>query len=49
VKDEIKFHTDRAMSELALASRTANPQAARAHLELSGLHLTRLRELSGGG
>jgi hypothetical protein len=45
VQDEIKFHTDRAMSELKLASQTANPQAARAHLKLSGLHLDRLRAL----
>ncbi|HEY0412547.1 MAG TPA: hypothetical protein VGD66_05345 [Allosphingosinicella sp.] len=45
MQDEIKFHTDRAMSELALASGTANPEAARAHLRLSGLHLDRLRQL----
>jgi hypothetical protein len=45
VQDEVKFHTDRAMSELKLASQTANPQVARAHLKLSGLHLDRLRAL----
>ena len=46
MQDPIKFHTDRAVTELALASRSPDLQAARAHLRLSGLHLDALRELS---
>lgn len=45
MQDPVKFHTDRAMDELRLASRNPNPQAARAHLRLSGLHLDALRNL----
>ena len=51
--DPVKFHADRAMSELALASRTRDPEAANAHLRRSGLHLDALRGLcegkAGGG
>jgi hypothetical protein len=46
VHDEIKFHTDRAMSEIALAARCADRRAADAHLNLSALHLERMRELT---
>ena len=46
VQDEIKFHSDRAMSELDLASRSADIRAAEAHLRLSALHLERMRQLS---
>jgi hypothetical protein len=45
VQDEIKFHSDRAMSELDLAAHSAVPAAARAHLGLSALHLDRMRKL----
>jgi hypothetical protein len=47
--DEVKFHTDRAMAELRLASQCADRQAADAHLRLSALHLDRVRALSGAG
>jgi hypothetical protein len=46
VQDEIKFHSDRAMSELDLASRSADRRAAEAHLRLSALHLERMRKLA---
>jgi hypothetical protein len=46
VQDEIKFHSDRAMSELDLASRSADMRAAEAHLRLSALHLERMRQLA---
>jgi hypothetical protein len=49
VHDEIKFHTDRAMAELAIASKTRSPEAARAHLRLSALHLDEMRRLCGTG
>ena len=44
--DEIKFHSERAMTELDLAVRAGHPLAARAHLTLSALHLERMRSLS---
>jgi len=47
--DEVKFHTDRAMAELRLASQCVDRQAAEAHLRLSALHLDRVRALSGAG
>lgn len=47
--DEVKFHTDRAMAELQLASQCGDSQAAQAHLRLSALHLDRVRALSGAG
>jgi hypothetical protein len=46
--DDIKYHGDRALTELDLAGRAASYAAARAHLELSALHLDRMRELSDG-
>jgi hypothetical protein len=46
MQDEIKFHSDRAMSELELASRSADMRAAEAHLRLSALHLERMRQLT---
>jgi hypothetical protein len=45
VADEIKFHSDRAMTELDMAVRAGHPIAARAHLALSALHLERMRNL----
>ena len=44
--EEIKFHTDRAMSELASTSRCLDRRAAEAHLNLSALHLDRMRQLT---
>lgn len=46
MQDEIKFHSDRAMSELNMASRSADMRAAEAHLRLSALHLERMRQLA---
>ena len=46
MQDEIKFHSDRAMSELDMASRSADRRAAEAHLRLSALHLERMRQLA---
>ena len=44
--DEAKYHSDRAMTEIELASRAPSPEAARAHLSLSAFHLDRLRGLA---
>jgi len=49
VQDEVKFHSDRAMAEIELASRSVDPSAAEAHLRLSSLHLDRVRALSRAG
>ena len=43
--DDIGFHTARAMAELRIASKAADPVIARAHLNLSALHLEALRAL----
>ncbi len=40
--DQIKFHSQRAATELDLAMRSSNSKAARAHFGLSRLHLERL-------
>jgi hypothetical protein len=48
VQDEVKFHSDRAMAEIDLASKSAYRNAAEAHLRLSELHLERVRALSVG-
>lgn len=48
MQDEIKFHSDRAIAEIDLARKAADANAARAHLNLSQLHLRRMRELSNG-
>jgi len=47
--DEVKFHTDRAMAELRLASQCIDREAAEAHLRRSARHLDRVRALSGAG
>jgi hypothetical protein len=44
--DEAKYHSDRAMAEIELASRAPSLETARAHLSLSALHLARLRGLA---
>jgi hypothetical protein len=46
VQDEVKFHSDRAMAEIDLASKSPDANAAEAHLRLSALHLDRVRALS---
>jgi hypothetical protein len=46
-EDRIKLHADRARDELDLARTALHPDAARAHLGLSALHLDRLRRLAG--
>ena len=46
--DEIKFHSDRALAELELASRATNRTAAEAHLRLSSLHVAKMRKLGAG-
>jgi hypothetical protein len=43
--DEITFHSKRAMAELDMATRAASVPAARAHFNLSTLHLERMRQL----
>ena len=43
--DEAIYHRDRALSELDRGLTAHCPQAARAHMELSGLHLRRAQEL----
>jgi len=49
MQDELKFHSDRAMAEIDMASRSLDHTAAQAHLRLSALHLDRVRALSGAG
>ena len=49
MRDEFKFHSERAMAEIDRASRAADYRAARLHLDLSALHLERMRALCEGG
>ena len=44
--DEISFHSKRAITELDRALSATCDKAAQAHLDLSGLHLDQLRQLS---
>jgi hypothetical protein len=44
--DEAKYHSDRAMAEIELATRAPSLEAASAHLSSSALHLERLRGLA---
>lgn len=48
VRDEFKFHSERAMAEIDRAARAADYRAARVHLDLSALHLERMRALCAG-
>ena len=49
-KDDCQdYHRTRAMQELDLGLTASQPQAARAHLTLSSLHLQRLRQIDGEG
>lgn len=49
MRDDIAFHSKRALAEIDLARSTAESRAARAHLVLAEQHLDRMRELSGRG
>ena len=46
-EDQIAYHSKRAMKELDLGLMARSIPAARAHMQLSSLHLQRARELSG--
>ena len=46
--DQIQYHEQRAMRELDQGLVAASVPAARAHLELSSLHLAKARDLQGG-
>ena len=45
--DEAKYHSDRAMTEIELASRAPSLEDARAHLSMSAFLLEQLRRLAG--
>jgi hypothetical protein len=42
--EEIDFHSKCALAELQLASRSTNPEDARAHLARSSLHLQSMKQ-----
>ena len=42
--DKIKHHADRALQELELAREAKSMEAAIAHLDLSELHLSRMKQ-----
>lgn len=46
MQDDIRFHSERAMTELDRALCAASRAAARAHFDLSALHLQRMQSLS---
>ena len=45
-EDLIAYHSKRAMRELDLGLTAASTPAARAHLQLSSLHMDKLRQLT---
>ncbi len=47
IEEQIEYHSQRAIGELDRGLVAASVPAARAHLQLSSLHLTRMRELRG--
>jgi len=47
VEEQIQYHQGRAMRELDLGVGAQSSAAARAHLQLSSLHLARMRDLMG--
>ena len=47
-KDVIAYHSNRAKAELDLGLTADVMAASRAHLQLAGLHMQRLRELTRG-
>jgi hypothetical protein len=44
--ERINHHADRALEELDRARSASSPEAAIAHLELSELHLGKMKQLS---
>jgi hypothetical protein len=46
IADQIKFHSDRAVAELDLALAAGTIAGARAHLELSAMHVERIKLLA---
>jgi hypothetical protein len=46
-RDEVQFHSARAMAELDWALRADSSVAAEAHFRLSALHLEKVKVLSG--
>jgi hypothetical protein len=46
IQERITHHADRAFEELDRARAASTPEAAIAHLDLSELHLGRMKELS---
>lgn len=42
--EDIDFHSRRALAELELASRSRDPEAARAHLARSSMHLESMKQ-----
>jgi hypothetical protein len=45
-RENIRHHVDRAFEELDRARSASSPEAAMAHLDLSELHLGRMKALS---
>lgn len=48
-REQIDYHSKRAMTELDMSLRAGSLLASRAHAKLSALHLERLRALGGAG
>ncbi|HEY0116357.1 MAG TPA: hypothetical protein VGB54_11595 [Allosphingosinicella sp.] len=49
IQEEIHYHQQRAMRELDQGMVAASVPAARAHLQLSSLHMAKVRDLQGPG
>ncbi len=45
LSDKVRIHSDRALAELDLACTAANAAVARAHFDLTALHLEAMRDL----
>ncbi len=45
LSDKVRIHSDRALAELDLACTAANAAVARAHFDLTALHLEAMRNL----
>jgi hypothetical protein len=48
VEEQIQYHSSRAMRELDQGLVASCVAAARAHLQLSSMHLAKMRDLQGG-
>ena len=44
-EQHLKYHMDRARTELDLAYSASHPFAAQAHMKLSALHMSKLKEM----